>query len=85
MQAINKYIIVNEIKEEKKTQSGLLLTVDDQAEFRYKLGEVVNPGTNVEVIKSGDRIYYDKNAGHKVMIGDTVHTVILERDVVVVL
>ena len=55
MQAINKYIIVNEIKEEKKTESGLLLTVDDQAEFRYKLGEVVNPGTNVEVIKAGDK------------------------------
>lgn len=85
MQAINKYIIINEIKEEKRTQSGLLLTADDQAEFRYKLGEVINPGTNVEVIKAGDRIYYDNSAGHRVMIGDTVHTIILERDVVVVL
>jgi len=43
------------------------------------------PGTDVEVVDEGDFIYYDKNAGHKMMLEDEVVTIISERDIVVVL
>lgn len=85
MQAINKYIIIETIAEEIKTESGLLLSGDDANQLRYKKGRVVNPGTEVSVIKEGDVIYYDKSSGHTVVIGDSKYTIILERDVVVVL
>ena len=46
---------------------------------------LVKPGTDVSVIKEGDIIYYDKSAGHDMLIEDNPYTVITERDVVVVL
>jgi co-chaperonin GroES (HSP10) len=48
-------------------------------------GEVVKQGTDVAVINEGDIIYYDKAAGHQMLIEDNPYTVITERDVVVVL
>ena len=85
MRAINKYIIIKEIKEEVKTSSGILLSSNDVGDMRYKKGEVVMPGTQVETIKAKDIIYYDTNAGHTIIIEEDPYTIILERDVVVVL
>ena len=85
MKPIGKYIVIKEIKEELKTESGLLLSAQDVSEFRYRKGEVVKPGTDVSVIKEGDIIYYDKSACHDMLIEDNPYTVITERDVVVVL
>jgi co-chaperonin GroES (HSP10) len=85
MIAINKYIIVDRIIEEMKTDSGLLLSGDDRDEFRYKKAKVIVPGTNVDTIKKDDIIYYDKSSGHTMVLEDKKYTIILERDVVVVL
>ena len=85
MKPIGKYIVIKEIKEELKTESGLLLSAQDASEFRYRKGEIIKPGTDVSVIKEGDIIYYDKSAGHEMLIEDNPYTVITERDVVVVL
>ncbi len=82
---INKYIIIDTIEEEIKTDSGLLLSANDIKDFRYKKGKVVKPGTNVSDIKEGDMIYYDKAQAHEVIINDQSYVVIQERDVVVVL
>ena len=56
MKPIGKYIVIKLIKEELKTESGLLLSNEDASNFRYKKGEVVKPGTDVSVINSGDVI-----------------------------
>ena len=85
MRPINKYIIINTIEEEIKTDSGLLLSANDVKDFRYKKGEVVKSGTNVVDIKEGDMIYYDKMSGYTMIINDKQYTIILERDDVVVL
>jgi co-chaperonin GroES (HSP10) len=84
MQPIGKYIVINKIEEEVKTESGILLSAEDVASMRYQKGKVVKPGTLVDTIKSDDTIYYDKAAGHSMLINDTTYTVISERDVVVV-
>ena len=85
MKAINKYIIIEKISEEMRTESGLLLSGEDANEFRYNKGVVVCPGTNVDTVNEGDVIYYDKSSGHTMVIQDKKYTIILERDVVVVL
>jgi co-chaperonin GroES (HSP10) len=85
MKAINKYIIIDQIREEIKTSSGILMSGEDMIGIRYKKGKVVSPGSNVTNIKEGDIIYYDSTAGHTVVLGGDKHTVIQERDVVVVL
>ena len=85
MKPIGKYLVIKKIKEELKTSSGLLLSNEDANNFRYKKGEVIEPGTDINVINKGDLIYYDKAAGHEMFIKDKGYTVILERGVVVVL
>ena len=82
---VNKYIVITTIDEQIKTDSGLLLTGSDADKFRYKKGLVVKPGTNVEVIKENDLIYYDKGAGYTMLIDNMPYTIIREADVVVVL
>lgn len=84
MKPIGKYIVIKKIEEELKTESGLLLSNQDAANFRYKKGEVIKEGTDVKVIANGDIIYYDGAAGHEMLIDNNPYTIILERDVVVV-
>jgi co-chaperonin GroES (HSP10) len=38
---INKYIVVQKLEEELKTESGLLLSQEDANNFRYAKAEVV--------------------------------------------
>mgnify|MGYP001220533084 FL=1 len=85
MKPIGKYIVIKSIKEELKTESGLLLSNEDANNFRYKKGKVVKPGTDVSVINKDDIVYYDGAAGHQMLIEDNPYTIIQERDVVVVL
>ena len=85
MRAIGKFIIIDKVTEETETKSGLVLTAHDMKGFRYRKGVVVTPGGEVTCVKEGDKIYYDKSSGHEMIINDTPRTIILERDVVVVL
>ena len=85
MRAVNKYIIINQIIEEAKTSSGLLLTNVENDEMRYGKGTVVSIGNEVMAVKEGDLIYFDKRNGHQVRIDGTVYGVIKEADVVVIL
>jgi co-chaperonin GroES (HSP10) len=85
MKPIGKYIIVNNIDEEVKTDSGLILSGEDVKGMRYRKATVIASGTEVDCIKADDVIYYDKSHGFTMLIEDKPHTVIQERDVVVVL
>jgi co-chaperonin GroES (HSP10) len=84
MKAIGKFIIVDDIQEEVRTGSGLLLTAADADAFRYRKALVVSPGTDVSAILEGDLVYYDKAHSFTMVIGGHRRTVIQERDVVVV-
>tara|TARA_R100000541_G_scaffold56138_2_gene65381 strand:+ start:2156 stop:2413 length:258 start_codon:yes stop_codon:yes gene_type:complete len=85
MQPIGKYIALKAIEEEMKTKSGILLSAHDANEFRYKKGLIVKPGSDVSLIKENDIVYYDRNAGHTMLLENEQVTIIQERDVVVVL
>jgi len=84
MKPIGKYIIIDSIDEEIETESGLLLSANDQTDIRYKKGVVIEVGTDVDVISNDDRIYYDKRAGYTMVINGRQYTIIREVDVVVV-
>ena len=85
MKAIGKHIVIEEIKEQITTNSGILLTSDDSDQFRYKKGLVVIPGTDVDTVKAGDNIYYDKRAGLSMILNENMVSIISEHDIVVVL
>lgn len=86
MKAIGKYIIISEIKEDiKKTEGGLLLAENHREDIRYRTAVVRSVGTQVDGINIGDKIYYDRIAGHNIEIKDDVYKVIQEIDVIIVL
>ena len=67
MKPIGKYIVISQVKEEVKTESGLLLSAADALDIRYKKGKVIAPGTDVSVIDSEDVIFYDSRAGYAML------------------
>jgi len=85
MKPIGKYIIVKDIQESIKTESGLILSGEDTNQLRYKRAKVIAPGTDVSVIDEGNELYYDKANSFTMLIDDTQYTIISERDVVVLL
>ena len=54
-------------------------------DIRYRRAKVIEPGTEVEVLKTGDEIYYDKSAGFNIEINKENYKVIKEFDVVIIL
>ncbi len=84
MKPIGKYIVVAQIDENVKTDSGLLLSGEEVNQFRYRKGVVVEPGTDVSNIVKGDKIYYDKAHSFTMMIDGSQYTILRESDVVVV-
>lgn len=85
MRPIGKYIVIKDVAEEIKTESGLFLSGQDTDQLRYKRGLVIEPGTDVTVIEKGDEIYYDKAHGFTMLISDVQYGIIRENDVVVVI
>ena len=85
MKPIGKYIIVKDVQESIKTESGLILSGEDVNQMRYKRATVVASGTDVDVIKENDELYYDKGHSFTMLIDDLQYTIISERDVVVVI
>ena len=84
MKAINDYVVLDQIKEEAKNISGLILTDETDKDNRYKKANVVSVGEQVKIIKKGDTIYYDKHAGHGIDYNNKLYFVIRSRDIVLV-
>jgi len=82
MKAVNDYIVVEPIKEERKTSGGLLLTDDTDTDNRYKKAKVVSVGNLAELIKEGSVVMYDQHAGHDITYDSLLYKVIKLRDVV---
>jgi co-chaperonin GroES (HSP10) len=83
MKAVNTYIIIEKIKEEQKTQGGLILG-DDKAEIRYLKGKIISVGDNTVGLSKDDIIYYDRHAGHGIEWKEKMYHVIRQTDVVLV-
>jgi len=86
MKAVGKYIVIEPIKEDDvQTKGGLILAEKQREDIRYRRAKVIEPGTEVEVLKKGDEVYYDKSAGFNIEINKENYKVIKENDVVIIL
>jgi co-chaperonin GroES (HSP10) len=86
MKAVGKYIVIEPIKEvDTTTKGGLILAEKQREDIRYRRAKVIEPGSDVAVLKKGDEIYYDKSSGFKIEINKEEYKVIKEFDVVIVL
>ncbi len=84
MKAINRYIVIKNIKTEQKKIGGLIMTEKTDVDNRYIKAKIISCGNLVEGLKDGDTIYYDKHAGHDITWKDELYMVIRDMDVVLV-
>jgi len=84
MRAINDYVIVDIIKEGPKKVGGFILTDETDETNRYKKANIISVGNLVEVVETGDSVYYDAIAGHDISYNDSMYRVIRARDIVIV-
>jgi co-chaperonin GroES (HSP10) len=86
MKAVNRYIIIEKIKEEvKANKGGLILTEQHQNDIRYQKAKVISVGNLIEGLPSEAEIYFDKHAGYGIEFDDKLFYVIKEQDVIAVL
>ena len=86
MKAIGKYIVIEPIKEvDVQTKGGLILAEKQREDVRYRRAKVLEPGSDVKVLKKGDEVYYDKSAGFNIEINKENYKVIKEFDIVIIL
>ncbi len=85
MRAFGRTLVISEIKEEVKNKLGLIITEANDRDIRYKLGEVFMAGEDVEGIKSGDKLYYDKVNTSELRLDGKKYLIINLSDVRVVL
>ena len=84
MKAVNHYLVIERIKDEPTKVGGLILTDQTDEDNRYLKAKVISIGDNVEGIKEGDVIHYDKHAGHGIQHKDKFYHVIKQQDVVLI-
>ena len=86
MEAVGKCLIIQKVKEgTTTTKGGLMLAENQREDIRYIEANVLSIGDEVVGVKEGDRIFYDRHAGHKIDIDKETYQVIRLGDVVVVL
>ena len=86
MKAVGKFIVIDPVKEtDVTTKGGLILAEKQREDVRYRRAKVIEPGSEVSVLKKGDEVYYDKSAGFNIEIDKEEYKVIKEFDVVIIL
>jgi len=86
MKAIGRNLIIEKKKEgTTKTKGGLLLAENQREDIRYTEADVLSVGEQVEGLKEGDKIFFDRHAGHKIEVDKKTYHIIKNQDVVVVL
>jgi len=86
MIAVGKNIIIKDTQEKTtKTKGGLILAEKQREDIRYQEAEVLIPGSDITLLKKGDKIFYDKHAALNVDIEGKVFKIIKEKDIVIVI
>ena len=86
MKAVGKFIVIDPVKEtDVTTKGGLILAEKQREDIRYRIAKVIEPGSEVSILKKGDEIYYDKSSGFNIEINKEEYKVIKEFDVVIIL
>jgi len=86
MKALGNYILIKPIEKEKESsvKTGLLLTSNESENQRYQEAIVQLVGDQIDTIKEGQKISFDKVSGHYIKLNDEHLMVISLRDIVLI-
>ncbi len=72
-------LIVEPEELEQKTESGII--IPDTAKEKPQQGKVIAVGDDVESIKEGDRVVFEKYAGNEIKLEDKKYVILKEDEV----
>ena len=81
---LGKWILVKNDMTPPKTSSGLPLSPGQMQQMMTQKAVVETPGADVDGIKNGDVLHYQKARSFKIVLPSGEWTVIREQDIVVV-
>lgn len=83
MKVLGDNVVIIPAKESKTTKkNGLILTEATRLDKRFRHAEV--HASAVDILKTGDKIIYDKNAGQVISLEGKEYTIIKVGDVVII-
>lgn len=84
-QAFGKYIIIDKSKKPEVAASGLEFSEEETNKMRAHRAVVLSVGEEVDGIKVGDEVYYDKARSFEQIIDGVEMTMTREIDIMVIL
>lgn len=87
MKVLGNFVLITpiEAKEEQTSIGGFITSSIDNSKMRYQEATVVQVGSDVTCIKEGDLIAFENSAGHSIRIDGVFYTLILARDIAIIL
>ena len=83
LKPLEDYVVLSFEKEEKKTESGIILTTDDKE--KPAIGKVLSVGPKVETLKKDDKIIYQTYSGTKIKYDETEYLVIQAKHILAII
>lgn len=84
MRAIGQWVIVEEVKEEVR-QDGFLLTDQDVKDLQYHRGRIMSSGEEVEGVKEGDEVYFQKAGSFAMIINGKRYSFFKKHNLIVII
>jgi chaperonin GroES len=83
LKPLEDYVVLRFEKEEKKTESGIILTTDDKE--KPAIGKVLSVGPKVENLKKDDKVIYQTYSGTKVKYEGTEYLLIQAKNILAII
>lgn len=81
----NAYIVFEKEPYDVETESGTVITNAQAAKIRGQIGKVLSVPEDMQKIKVGDRIYYDKSNAFDIKVDGKMVWICTYRDVILVI
>ncbi len=72
-------VLAELLDKEQKTESGII--IPDTAKEKPQEAVVVEVGDDVELVKKGDRVVFEKYAGNEIKIDDKEYVILKEDEI----
>ena len=72
-------VLAELVETEQRTESGII--IPDTAKEKPQQANVVEIGDDVELVKKGDRILFEKYAGNEIKIDDKPYVILKEDEI----
>ena len=81
---LRDYILIEPIKEEEKTKSGILLPETAEKE-RPEQGMVIAVGSDSKYVKEGQKVLFTKYTPNEIKVDDKEYLIAKEEDILAIL